>query len=293
MNLVELQRRMFEAMATPLTSDELISDKTSKGEPMAEVVDEIIKPNDRLSAVERLEIYSRSYWFRIISSFNEDFVGLRAVIGDKRFDALAEAYLAERPSRSYTLRNLGSRLEEWLRANPKWTHPHERLALDMVRLEWADTESFDAADDPPLTLDAVHKLGMDPILRLQPHIRLLDLMYPVNDLLLQIREEDDEPPDDASNSFAEPRKRARLKSVRSMKPKPLFIVVHRSDFSVYFKRVEREAFAMLVALRVGKTLSQAVEGAFTKSKLSESAAVQRTQTWFREWAEAGWFSSSC
>lgn len=295
MNLSELQRRMFEAMATPLTSDELISDKTSRGEPMAEVADEIIKPNDRLSAVERLEIYSRSYWFRIISSFNEDFIGLRAVIGDKRFDALAEAYLAERPSRSFSLRNLGSRLEQWLRTNPTWTHPHERLALDMVRLEWADTESFDAADDPPLSLDAVQKLGMDPALRLQPHIRLLDVMYPVDDLLLQIRDEsdpdNDDASDDASNSFAEPRKRARLKSVRRMKPKPLFIVVHRSEFSVYFKRLDREAFAMLAALRDGKTLSQAVEQAFTGSKLAESAAVQQTQTWFRQWAEAGWFSS--
>jgi hypothetical protein len=284
---------MFEAMVTPLTSDELISDRTAAGESMAEVVDEIIKPNDRLTGVERLEIYSRSYWFRLISSFNEDFVGLRAVVGDKRFDALAEAYLAEKPSRSFTLRNLGSRLEDWLRANPTWTHPHERLALDMVRLEWADTESFDAADDPPLALDAVQKLGMDPTLRLQPHIRLLDVMYPVDDLLLQIRGETDDASDDASNAFAEPRKRAPLKSMRRMKPKPLFIVVHRMDFSVYFKRVEREAFAMLAALRDGKTLTQAVEAAFTGSKLRESAALQQTQTWFRQWAEAGWFSSSC
>jgi hypothetical protein len=234
MNLSEIQRRMFEAMVTPLTSDELISDRTAAGESMAEVVDEIIKPNDRLTGVERLEIYSRSYWFRLISSFNEDFVGLRAVVGDKRFDALAEAYLAEKPSRSFTLRNLGSRLEDWLRANPTWTHPHERLALDMVRLEWVDTESFDAADDPPLALDAVQKLGMDPTLRLQPHIRLLDVMYPVDDLLLQIRGETDDASDDASNAFAEPRKRAPLKSMRRMKPKPLFIVVHRMDFSVYF-----------------------------------------------------------
>src|SRR5579871_3757905 len=139
MNLLELQRRFSEALMAPLNSEEGINDHTAKGESMQAVVDEIVKPNDRLTSVERLEIYSRSYWFRILSSLNEDFVGLRAVIGDEKFDALAQAYLAENPSRSFTLRNLGSRLESWLSAHPEYTRPHEQLALDMVCMEWADT----------------------------------------------------------------------------------------------------------------------------------------------------------
>ena len=69
---------------------------------MKQVAEEIVKPNDRLSSMERIEIYSRSYWFRIISSLNEDFVGLRAVVGDSKFDALIQAYLAANPSRSFT-----------------------------------------------------------------------------------------------------------------------------------------------------------------------------------------------
>ena len=290
MNLLELQRRFNEALTTPLNSEEGISDRTSTGEPMQAVVDAIVKPNDRLSSVERLEIYSRSYWFRIISSLNEDFVGLRAVVGDQKFDALVQAYLAENPSRSFTLRNLGSRLESWLRANPKYTQPHEQLALDMVRLEWADTECFDALEEPALTLDDIARLGEDPKLHLQPHVQLLDLQFPVDDLLLQIRDDEEDESDEASNTFSEKRSRSQLKSVRKSKPKPTFVVVHRVDYSVYFKRVEPEAFRLLQAIREAKSLSEAIDAAFNPSTVSESKITELVQNWFRDWAEWKWFA---
>jgi hypothetical protein len=290
MNLLELQRRFTEALMTPLNSDEGISERTSRGESMQEVVEEFVKPNDRLSSVERLEIYSRSYWFRLLSSLNEDFVGLRAVIGDDKFDVLVQHYLEQNPSRSFTLRNLGSRLESWLRANPKYIRPHEQLALDMVRLEWADTECFDALEEPALTLDDVAHLGDDPTLRLQPNLQLLDLHYPVDDLLLQIRDEEEEEADEASNTFSEKRSRARLKSVRKSKPKPTFVVVHRVDYLVYFKRVEPEAFRMLQAIREGKSLSEAVDAAFNPSTQAEGKITELVQRWFRDWAEWKWFA---
>src|SRR6185312_5555892 len=200
MNLAELQRRFSEALYTPLNSEEGIAERTLRGELMQQAAESIVKPNDRLSSTERLEIYSRSYWFRLISSLNEDFIGLRAVVGDDKFDALVQAYLTENPSRSFTLRNLGSRLESWLRANPKYIQPHEQLAVDMVRLEWADTECFDAAEQPALTLNDIAQLGDDPKLHLQPHVQLLDLHFPVDKLLLEIRDEVEEGSDETSNT---------------------------------------------------------------------------------------------
>src|SRR6202035_3046058 len=100
MTLVQLQRRMAHAVMQPLTSADRISAKTDAS---------FIKPNDRLSSAERLEIYSRSYWFRVLDSFHDDFPGLRAVLGERAFYRLSRAYLVECPSRSFTLRNLGSR----------------------------------------------------------------------------------------------------------------------------------------------------------------------------------------
>src|SRR6202023_478741 len=116
-------RRMAHAILQPLTGSDRIAPKTDA---------EFIKPNDRLSASERLEIYSRSYWFRVLDSLRDDFPGLRAVLGQRAFHRLSRAYLADCPSQSFTLRNLGMRLEDWLRCNPQYARNRHALALDMV-----------------------------------------------------------------------------------------------------------------------------------------------------------------
>ena len=66
MTLLDVQRRMAHAMMQPLTASDRIAPKTDA---------EFIKPNDRLSSTERLEIYSRSYWFRVLDSLYDDFPG--------------------------------------------------------------------------------------------------------------------------------------------------------------------------------------------------------------------------
>jgi hypothetical protein len=98
MTLLALQRRMSEAVMTPLTRAENMQRKTRDGRSMKAEAAAFIKPNDRLTSFERLEIYNRQYWFRIISAFAEDFPGLAAVVGDAAFERLTRAYLADHPS---------------------------------------------------------------------------------------------------------------------------------------------------------------------------------------------------
>jgi hypothetical protein len=121
MTLLEVQRRMANAIFQPLTR----SDRMAGGADA-----EFIKPNNRLTSLERLEIYSRSYWFRILDSLYDDFPGLRAVLGERDFRRLSRAYLADCPSRSFTLRDLGSRLVEWLERNPRYGGSCQALAID-------------------------------------------------------------------------------------------------------------------------------------------------------------------
>ena len=97
MKLLNLQRRMARAVMTPLTNSERMRSVAPDGRSMRAVANQIIKPNDRLTSFERLEIYNRQYWFRVLSAFAEDFPGLRAVLGGRRFDAMAKAYLIRLP----------------------------------------------------------------------------------------------------------------------------------------------------------------------------------------------------
>ena len=90
----------------------------------------------RLTSFERLEIYNRQYWFRVIAAVSEDFPALAAVLGREKFDRLVLAYLKENPSTSFSLRNLGARLPAWLASYPEFAPaPMHSLAVDVA--DWS------------------------------------------------------------------------------------------------------------------------------------------------------------
>ncbi len=64
MNLDQIQRAVFDVVRQPLTEDERMREQTLDGRSTKAIAEEIVKPNDRLTSVERLEIYNRVYWFR-------------------------------------------------------------------------------------------------------------------------------------------------------------------------------------------------------------------------------------
>jgi hypothetical protein len=176
--LIELQRRMAADLMRPLTGNDNLS-RTAKAA-------DYVAPNGRLTSHQRLQIYSRSYWYRILDSLHDDFPGLRSIIGDDAFHKLSRAYLAAHPSRSFTMRNLGSALEPWLRRRPHYTGGKQGLALDMVRLEWAHIEAFDGPSTKPLGPEDLLEPGPELRVALQPYMSLLEVHYPVDDLRVSL-----------------------------------------------------------------------------------------------------------
>jgi hypothetical protein len=113
----------------------------------------------------------------------------------------------------------------------------------------------------------------------------------VDDLLLAVRK-DDEDTDFASNAFQERRKRKRVRAVAQLKPTPIFLAVHRVDYMVYFRRLELEEFAILIALQEGKSIAAAIAAAFRKSSASPEEKASAVQRWFQIWATLGWFCTT-
>ena len=275
-SLREIQYRFGAAVMHPLTA----KDETPR--KLAAEAEAILKPNDRLSSVERLEIYSRSYWYRVLDSLVEDFPGVRAIVGVREFHAISRDYLTEHPSTSFTLRNLGSHFIEWLEKHRERAQPHEQLALEMAHLEWAHIEVFDAAEKPVITPEAWARAGEAAVLKLQPSIRLVSAQYPVDDVLLEVRKVED------SNRKIATWRRKRLPHVRKEES---FIVLHRSEYSVCYRRVTREGFRLLQAFQEGKPLGEALEFAFRDCKLPQESWPALVQEWFGSWMGLGWFSA--
>ena len=286
MRLAELQRQMSAAIMMPLTPDEDMRAHAADGRAMTAVAATFIAPNSQLTPFERLEIYNRQYWYRVLDALTEDFPVLRAVVGSRAFEQLSIAYLTAHPSRSFSLRNLGSKLTEWLADNPKFAGRRQWLALDVVRIEWAFVEAFDNAERTPLSLDQIATLDGNSRLGLQPHLRLLALDYAADDLVLALHKQQKRGATEAGvkhDEGAEPP--AHLPRLRR---RPTWIAAHRVDNAVYYRRLEREEFLTLTDLRAGLTLGEALETGFRDSAKPDARRPALVRAWFGHWAELGW-----
>ena len=286
MNLETLQREMAAAIMLPLTPDEEMRAKAPDGRSMASVAESFIASNSRLSAFERLEIYNRQYWFRVQGALAEDFPALQLILGARAFEVLSVAYLTAHPSRSFTLRNLGSQLVDWLAQNPRWAGRRHRLALDVARIEWNFVEAFDSEALTPLTLDQIAALDSASTLALQPHLRLLALDYPADDLVLGLRDRQKRESTEAGLREVEapvaPAKLSRLPR------RPTWLAAHRVDLAVYYRRLDHGEFLTLSALRQGTPIAQALEVGFDNARIPDSRRPEVVRNWFTAWAELGW-----
>lgn len=253
----------------------------------AAIAERLVKPNERLTAFERLQIYNQQYWWRILGAFGEDFRGLRAVLGEKKFDKLAVAYLEAHGSHSWTLRNLGSQLVAFLEAHPEFTRPRTELALDVARVEWARVLAFDDPEKPVLTPKQIARLPADRLrLGLQPYLQLLELHHPVDEMMRILKRTEISA---VSNAVAATHTRRRKVVIVRRTRQPIYLAVHRVNFSVYYKRLDPEAYRLLLALRSGAPLEKACAMAFTGSKELPEQSAARIQEWFARWMEFGWF----
>ncbi|MDE3105191.1 MAG: putative DNA-binding domain-containing protein [Acidobacteriota bacterium] len=286
-SLAELQRHVAAAVMQPLTQRETMRQRNASGISNAETAAQWIKPNDRLSSFERLEIYNRQYWFRVFASFEEDFPGLQAVLGRRRFQALMRAYLEANPSTSFSLRNLGRNLEAWTRTNLQFVEPYAALALDMLRLEWAHIESFDMAAVPSLQPEALGEVDEATRIGLQPHVMLLALQHDVDNALIALQR-DAGSSNSSVNNAASARVVRRVRSLSGVQQQELFLAVHRWQDTVYYKRITREDFQLLRAIRGGSTLMESIEAAFAGSTLQDEARAAYLQSAFQHWMAMGW-----
>jgi hypothetical protein len=285
-DLRSFQRMMAAAVVRPLNADDNLQSRWIDGRPMEEVAAEFIKPNDRLTSFERLELYNRMYWYRLFDAIRDDCPGLLAALGEAAFGRLAQEYLAKRPSRSFTLRNLCSRLEAFIRENPRLTAPRTALALEIARFEWAQTVAFDGEARPVVAAASLAKSPPTRLrLGLQPYVTLLALRYPVDAYVMSVKRRD------AMRSEASNTPDSKVVHRRAVRRAPLpcpsrtFVAVHRLDNRLYYKRLDPEAFRILEALAGGATLARAVAAG------GRGARPEKVRAWFTTWMALGWFCS--
>ena len=152
----------------------------------------------------------------------------------------------------------------------------------MARLEWAHIEAFDNEARRPITTEDLS--GRQPAqihLRLQPHLTLLQLGWPLDEFLIKLHD-DSGLRGEASNAVENPAHRAPSPTPRLLKRRSTCLAVHRHRNVVYYKRLQKRQFNLLTALQKGASLETAAQTLPTTG----SAALHN---WFKNWSALGWF----
>jgi hypothetical protein len=248
----------------------------------ADQIERVIAPSRQLTGEERLAIYGKAYFARLLECLRSVFPCVAKTIGEEAFDELASGYLQQHPSRSYTLDRLSGEFPRYLedtrpdrdeQGQPTETWPD--LLIELAKLEWAVGEVFDGSGvegQPLVSAEDLRAIAPEewPAARLTaaPCLRLLSLRFPINDYYTALR-------DDREPELPEPAE--------------TFLALSRREFIVRRHPLSRPQFELLNAIVAGDTIGRAIERAAQAAADGLDAFAADLQDWFREWTAAGFF----
>ena len=255
-DLDELESWMCKAICTPMSQLDSLTP-----EPL-----HYLTPNEQLSAKERLDIYVDDYWSRCFNSLKDDFPVLQHIWGEQKFHTIVEQYLLEHPSSSYSLRNLGDKLQAFILA--KYEGQDKGMVLDIIRFEWAKIEAFDNPALPAFDPSKLNKSQKERLTSLslvfQPHVCLLRLEYPVYEVIDAVAKNTD-----AKDKITLPAQRET------------FTVVYRRDLKIYHKEIEKPYFLLLEQMKKGLSLEAACDEILPRLDTKEiNRLAKMAKAWF-------------
>lgn len=239
---------------------------------------EIALPSERLSAEDRLKIYSDAYIARLIECLQADFPALQHAVGDETFGSFVVGYLQKFPSTSYTLADLSQHFPDYLNEirpeetkgtdEPNWAD----FLIDLATLELCYNEVFDLPGEEQIENrlnEQILELDEErwPLCRLIPSktLRLMELQFPIHEYISAVRKEQ-EPEFPAAS--------------------PTYLAISRRDYIVRRQAISEQQWKLLKELQHGKPIVEALE-VFDAEEV-ESIAPQLFE-WFKQWTAAKLF----
>jgi hypothetical protein len=180
--LADLQRLLRRLIAAP---EGVAKGLASEQSLDAGGLSAIVNGDERLSPVERLDIYANMHFYRLLDILREDFPATLDVLGDDAFHNLITGYLLEYPPTEPSVQHCGRYLAGYLRGHPlASTKP---WLVDLASLERAHLDVFHAADASPLDGVTMKKIAPERWprlkLRLVPAAKVLALDWNVTKVL--------------------------------------------------------------------------------------------------------------
>jgi hypothetical protein len=239
-------------------------------------IEQLIAPSSRMSGGQRLAVYHRGYFARLLDCMAGQFRVLKHALGEELFEDFAREYLAVYPSETYTLGELGARFPQFLdETRPDQDAPPEEretwpdFMIDLARLERAAFVLFDG----PGTENRLADLSATPdsALQLAPCFALLSFRFPVNSYYQAVYQGGNPPLPPAQTSF---------------------LAITRVNFQLAMFELNPLQYQFLSWLQQGRTVPEALQhlAAQPEPELEEATAQALWQLWREKWVAGGFFA---
>ncbi len=176
--LKQTQEWFASILASPIDVENNISPVSPRGLPIEVEASEYIESSRTLAPHQRMELYSRQYWWRLLSVLQEDFPLIVRLFGYTDFNQkIAIPYLLKYPPRSWTLAMLGDRMVKWIEED--YRQSDQELIKNAAQIDWAFNMSFTTSSHPPINEELMKdtEVFFEKKLSLQPHVVLFELPY--------------------------------------------------------------------------------------------------------------------
>lgn len=179
-------------MRTLTTTQQDLQDYLLHGR--TDALQDLIVADTHINTDTRLKIYFNGYRLRLIETLADDFEKLKIIMGDERFDELAEQYIDAQPSRFFSLRDFGGAFPQFLSNHT--AYQNFPFLAEMAKFEWTMAYTLDAADAPSLSLDYFSSLPAEKWPELQihfhPSVRMLQFSWDVPEIWYSIEQGEEE-----------------------------------------------------------------------------------------------------
>lgn len=295
--LADFQRWFGHASARPLLTGNATVPHGVDGPSLAREANKKLNTVNGLSGLERLAVYNRQYWFRLITIMQEEYPCTLHVIGLDAFNRWAIRYIEAHPPSSPYLADMDAEFPAFLKRRFREApaskaggrkNPARETVLEAAAYDSALARAFDRPGAEAVLPGQAAEASQAMRARAVPpsafkwlrsgHLTPVWLHYDFTAYRALCR--------------ADEALTGRFPLRRKGGTAGHGVCLHRHDETIYEKAISRAEFLLLDALGAPRTLDAMFRVATKAAAPRDIKAMERNVgAWFKEWTEMGWISS--